>query len=212
MTHEFKDGDRVRLEGVVVGLGSMVANVRLNGDDDLKHNMIHHKAMAHATLIHKATHTAPCKGTNCSMNGMNGLDHSPECNAEHAAAIAGGKFVKQEAKAPSILDTSKPMRIVPSGVDARYIGTMSNGRIVCEFRSDAFVFCSDFRERELENIPTPKRTDSMKLIALHSTWAGAPKPVGVYYDNDVPQSSEVLGRAVVTYTEGEGWSVEGVQP
>lgn len=42
-----------------------------------------------------ATPSAPvtqCKGTNCpSTDGQN---HSPECRAEHAAAVAGGRFVK----------------------------------------------------------------------------------------------------------------------
>lgn len=33
----------------------------------------------------------PCKGLNCGTT--TGRDHSPECEAEHAAAIAGGTFV-----------------------------------------------------------------------------------------------------------------------
>ena len=37
----------------------------------------------------------PCKGMNC--NSTNGLNHSPECEAEHAAAIAGGRFIKSPA-------------------------------------------------------------------------------------------------------------------
>lgn len=38
-----------------------------------------------------------CKGTNCpSTDGQN---HSPECRAEHAAAVAGGRFVKSSAPA-----------------------------------------------------------------------------------------------------------------
>lgn len=36
--------------------------------------------------------TTKCTGTNCpSTDGQN---HSPECRAEHAAAVAGGRFVK----------------------------------------------------------------------------------------------------------------------
>lgn len=34
----------------------------------------------------------PCKGMNCGTT--TGTDHSLECQAEHAAAIAGGRFVK----------------------------------------------------------------------------------------------------------------------
>ncbi len=34
----------------------------------------------------------PCKGMNCGCT--DGVNHSPECQAEHAATIAGGRFVK----------------------------------------------------------------------------------------------------------------------
>lgn len=37
------------------------------------------------------TETRVCKGTNCTSTDGHG--HSPECEAEHAAAIAGGSFV-----------------------------------------------------------------------------------------------------------------------
>jgi hypothetical protein len=35
----------------------------------------------------------PCTGMNCGAT--DGVSHSPECRAEHAAAAAGGKFVKR---------------------------------------------------------------------------------------------------------------------
>lgn len=38
---------------------------------------------------------APCQGMNC---GTNTGDHSPECEAAHAATIAGGRFVKGYAQ------------------------------------------------------------------------------------------------------------------
>jgi hypothetical protein len=38
-----------------------------------------------------ASPAAPCKGMNCGAT--DGRNHSPECEAEHAAAIAGGTFV-----------------------------------------------------------------------------------------------------------------------
>lgn len=38
----------------------------------------------------------PCKGMNC---GTTTFDHSPECQAEHAAACAGGRFVKADTPA-----------------------------------------------------------------------------------------------------------------
>jgi hypothetical protein len=37
-----------------------------------------------------------CAGMNCGATDAN---HSPECRAEHAAAIAGGRFVKDEKRA-----------------------------------------------------------------------------------------------------------------
>ena len=37
-----------------------------------------------------------CNGMNC---GTTTGDHSPECRAEHAAAVAGGRFVKDGAPA-----------------------------------------------------------------------------------------------------------------
>lgn len=39
--------------------------------------------------------TAPCKGMNCGCT--DGLSHSTECQAGHAAAIAGGRFIKNAA-------------------------------------------------------------------------------------------------------------------
>lgn len=41
--------------------------------------------------------TAPCKGMNCGCT--DGVSHSLECQAEHAAAIAGGVFSKPEQQA-----------------------------------------------------------------------------------------------------------------
>lgn len=36
---------------------------------------------------------APCKGRNCGCT--DGYNHSPECEAEYAAVLAGGRFVKE---------------------------------------------------------------------------------------------------------------------
>lgn len=36
--------------------------------------------------------TTKCAGLNCTST--DGTNHSPECLAEHAAAVAGGRFVK----------------------------------------------------------------------------------------------------------------------
>lgn len=38
--------------------------------------------------------TTKCAGMNCQST--DGTNHSPECRAEHAAAVAGGRFVKEK--------------------------------------------------------------------------------------------------------------------
>ena len=42
----------------------------------------------------------PCKGMNCGCT--DGRSHSLECQAEHAAAIAGGRVVKDEPQAQAV--------------------------------------------------------------------------------------------------------------
>jgi len=51
----------------------------------------------------------PCKGMNCGCT--DGVSHSAECQAEHAAAIAGGQFVKLEPTPPA----AQRQRAVPEG-------------------------------------------------------------------------------------------------
>jgi hypothetical protein len=53
---------------------------------------------------------APCKGMNCGITSTD-QEHSLECQAEHAAAIAGGAFMKQaQAEAvPQWIDPSDKM-------------------------------------------------------------------------------------------------------
>jgi hypothetical protein len=44
----------------------------------------------------------PCKGMNCGCT--DGVSHSSECRAEHAAAVAGGRFVKDGGKGEAVCD------------------------------------------------------------------------------------------------------------
>ena len=46
---------------------------------------------AAAPAVAPPVQTAPCKGMNCGCT--DGVSHSLECHAEHAAAVAGGSFV-----------------------------------------------------------------------------------------------------------------------
>lgn len=52
-----------------------------------------------------------CKGMNCGCT--DGVSHSLECHAEHAASIAGGVFVKSEQPAASKPEPRK--RLVDCG-------------------------------------------------------------------------------------------------
>ena len=59
---------------------------------------------------------APCAGMNCGAT--DGVSHSPECCAEHAAALAGGRFVKDEPADVARLATTKAavaVRSIPVG-------------------------------------------------------------------------------------------------
>jgi hypothetical protein len=49
-----------------------------------------------------------CRGMNCGAT--DGVSHSLECQAEHAAAIAGGRFVKDAAARDAQADDKKPIR------------------------------------------------------------------------------------------------------
>jgi len=133
---EFKVGDRVRLEGDIVGLGSMVAHVRLNGDGIKEWHGINYGAMAHATLI--------------------GPDRP---------AIKAGQLweEQQEAKAPPPLDTSKPMRLKMDHAPVRYLDTGVHGDIWC--RTQEGIVCS-FKPDALENTPPPKRTMSREVVMI----------------------------------------------
>jgi len=63
--------------------------------------------------------TPPCKGMNCGCT--NGVDHSLECHAEHAAAIAGGQFVKapQPAQEPETRGDERRHFICPDCVKSK---------------------------------------------------------------------------------------------
>lgn len=149
-----------------------------------------------------AAHTEPCKGANCGCT--NGIDHSPECYAEHAAAIAGGKFVQREPKAPPPLDTSKPMQIKRTGEEVRYIGRMSDGRIVGEYSFNGALKILDYYESELENIPTQKRTKSREALMV-SVSGGEPY---LTWDNCVPFGGKIIARGTITLAEGDGMVVK----
>jgi len=107
------------------------------------------------------------------------------------------------------LDPNKPVRLKKDhSIQGRITyGPTKRGVLLIELTGDDIVG----NVEDWENIPEPKRTGSLKLIALRSDWAAEGSQIGVYFDNGLPQSSETLGRATATYTEGEGWSIEEVK-
>ena len=145
--------------------------------------------------IEAHTHITPCKGKNCgSTTGMN---HSPECEAEHIAAITGAVVEN------NVLDLSKPIRRKGETFGGAYIGRRANGKIV--FESPCVMPSSlDFDyDRELENIPEPKITTSDVLSLWEFKTGGR-----AFLWGDAAGCATRLSRVRVSYTEGEGWSVE----
>lgn len=63
--------------------------------------------------------TSPCKGMNCGC--ADGVSHSLECHAEHAAAIAGGYFVK----------AAQPPHAQPQAHDDAALAALGWQRISC---------------------------------------------------------------------------------
>jgi len=107
------------------------------------------------------------------------------------------------------LDLSKPIQLKDTKSPVNYLAKDHMDIIFVQEVGSLKVLGLD--EYDLENTPEPKRAGRMKLCALWSGWAAEGTQIGVYFDNGSPHSSEVVGRAVVTYTKGEGWSVEEVK-
>lgn len=96
MLDAWEEAERQALERAARECESVSA--RLNDDFSPQHAGGADKC---ADAIHAMTEEAPsdalyppCTGLNCGA--MDGVIHSPECRAEHAAAVAGGRFVKGE--------------------------------------------------------------------------------------------------------------------
>jgi len=107
------------------------------------------------------------------------------------------------------LDPNKPVQLKKDhSIQGRITyGPTKRGVLLIELPDDDIVG----NVEDWENIPEPKRTGSLELIALRSDWAAEGSQIGVYFDNGLPQSSETLGMATATYTEGEGWSIEEIK-
>jgi len=137
-------------------------------------------------------HITPCKGTNCgSTTGMN---HSPECEAEHIAAITGVPVEN------NVLDLSKPVRTKNNKVPVNYLTTDRLDLIWVQEVETKIVL--GLFARDLENIPEPKKTVS-QAIYLHEN-ANGRRFLAYGYVSCAP----LISKARITHTSGEGWSIE----
>jgi len=145
--------------------------------------------------IEAHTHITPCKGTNCgSMNGA----HSPECEAEHVAAITGCLPVEN-----NVLDLSKPVQFKyypDRKIKAVYGPTSINTYMVEEEKGVINMYMGEV----LENIPEPKKTTSQEVY-LHEHTGGFR-----FFSGHISRTA-LISKARITHTSGEGWSIEEVK-
>ena len=120
--------------------------------------------------------------------------------------IKYAKLIQPAATEPPKLDVTKRMRNKHDGEEVLYIGKLSNGMIVAEEMVDGNPVASSFEESELENIPEPKRTTTqiVELVNFTSGPQIVMKSAGPFYVN-------VASHAKISYTDGEGWSIEEME-
>ena len=138
---------------------------------------------------------------------MNGDTHST-FNAITAKAMAHATLIEPAVKAAEekVLDLSKPVRRKNGLTEVSIIGPMSDGRIVCEYPLFGTPQYAAYYDRELENIPEPKITTS-DVLSLWEFKTGA----RAFLWGDAAGCATRLSQVRVSYTEGEGWSIEEVE-
>ncbi len=100
------------------------------------------------------------------------------------------------------LDLNKPMRFKNSENSVRYIGELSNGRIVVEPVSRPGVY-ADFYKDELENIPEPKKITEQTVYLYEDA--------GCRFFSVYTGGGTLLSEARISYTDDEGWSIKEVK-
>ena len=125
------------------------------------------------------------------------------------AEMAHAKLIEPAVKAAEekVLDLSKPVRRKNGLTEVSIIGPMSDGRIVCEYPLFGTPQYAAYYDRELENIPESKITTS-DVLSLWKFHAGAR---AFMWGNDVGSATRISSQVRVSYTEGEGWSIEEVK-
>ena len=115
----------------------------------------------------------------------------------HATLIEPAEEEKAEE-----LDLSKPLKVIRSGDQVTYLCASSNGEIAVE---DHRGFIMVYRAEALENIPEPKITTS-DILSLWEFKSGERLFLWGAY-----ACATRISQARVSYTEGEGWSIEEIK-
>ena len=156
-------------------------------------------------------------GDRFSVEGV--ITAAPDCDGDYQAIFDGhttggcvlaaemqhAKLIAPAAPETQKLDVTKPIRNIHSGEYVKYIGRLSDGRIVVEEQFCESPQANTFWECELENIPGPKRT--YEQIVELVPFSDGPRIVS---PGNPLSYVNVASRAKVSYTDGEGWSVEEV--
>ena len=124
-------------------------------------------------------------------------------NILSAEEMALAKLIQPAAPEPAAkLDVTKPMRCRGGCTPISYLATDQFGRIWIQ-NNEKQVLCLDYSD--LENIPGPKRT--YEQIVELVPFSDGPRIVS---PGNPLSYVNVASRAKVSYTDGEGWSVEEV--
>ena len=126
------------------------------------------------------------------------MNHSPECEAEHIAAITGVPVEN------NVLDLSKPVQFKyypDRKIKAVYGPTSINTYMVEEEKGVINMYMGE----ALENIPEPKKT-VMQEVNLHEYANGRR-----FFAYGYVSCATLISKARITHTSGEGWSIEEVK-
>ncbi len=131
---------------------------------------------------------------------------SPGGNSKNLTVILAKELERAKLIKPA-LDVKKPMRNRHSGEVVRYIGPLSDGRIVVEELSGdpATPAANVLAPSELENVPEEKRKVWAKYYLVENGFM-VPIPPNLYMESI---HGKIIGQKVLEITEGDGMEDEG---
>lgn len=230
MTHQWKVGDRFSVEGVITETADSAGNYQAVFDGHTTDGCVIAAEMAHAKLIKPAAPEPRIPEIKVGQQWVTRggetvtiLSDDGTCTYpfRYKTRWGGTRLVTRdgwhsgperpddddlmrivEFLEPQKLDTSKPIRNRRSLLKVKYVGTLTDGRIVVERDLDGKIQCDIFPESELENIPEPKIKGRREALL---------GPDGeLYWVSSWPGNHplEILGRVWVEITEGDGMEAE----